>query len=122
MEESGELSLMHAVVIDLLMVESGGADKLVRPELRKERWSQARISGQLPVLRQPLGERSGADADAEPFLDMDSNALTRIAAIVAHEGLKDDGQRIGFAFLAICGVKTRWQSWQRQSWMVSSFL
>src|SRR5712691_9544612 len=88
-EERGKLSLVDAVVVDLLVVEAGGADELVRPELRQELCAQTGIRRQLPVLGKPLGEGSGTDAQAEPLLDMDSNALARVAAIVAHEGIEN---------------------------------
>src|SRR6266446_2058594 len=80
-EERRELPLMDAVVVDLLVVKSCGANQLVRPERMEERWAQTRISGQLPILGKPLGEGAGTDAQAEPLLDMNSNALARVAAI-----------------------------------------
>jgi len=70
-EEICELSLVDTVVVDLLVVEPGGANQLVWPELKQELWAQTGIGGQLPILGQPLGERSGADAHAEPLLDME---------------------------------------------------
>ena len=53
-EERGELSLMDVVVGDLLVLKPCGAEKLVRPELMRGRWTQTRIGAQLPVLGQPL--------------------------------------------------------------------
>ena len=44
-EQRGVLPLIYAVMVDLLVVEPGGADEVVRPKLRKERWAQARICG-----------------------------------------------------------------------------
>jgi hypothetical protein len=63
-EQVGELPLMDAIVVDLLVVEPGGAEKLVRPELMEELWAQTGIGGQLPVLGKPLGEGSRTDAYA----------------------------------------------------------
>jgi len=44
-EEIRELPLMHAVVIDLLMVEPGRTDELVRPEVMEKLRAQTRIGG-----------------------------------------------------------------------------
>ena len=96
-KERCKLSLVDAVVVHLLMVEPGRADELVWPKLRKERWSQACISGQLSILSKPLGERSGADAEAKAFLEMRGNMLACLTAIVAHESIHDDSKRECFA-------------------------
>src|SRR5712691_9797792 len=84
-------------MVDLLVVEPGGANQLVWPELKQELWAQTGIGGQLPILGKPLGEGPGADAHAEPLLDMDGNAFACVATIVAHEGFEDDSKREGFA-------------------------
>ena len=96
-EEICELPLVDAVVVHLLMVKTRGADELVWPELRKERWSQACISGQLSILSKPLGESAGADAEAKAFLEMCGNMLACLTAIVAHESIHDDSKRECFA-------------------------
>jgi hypothetical protein len=49
-----EFSLMDAIVIDLLVMEPGGADELVRSESMQELRAQARIRGQRPILADPL--------------------------------------------------------------------
>src|SRR2546428_13266019 len=90
-EERGELSLVDAVVVDLLVVEPSRTDELVRPKLRQDLCAQTGIRRQRPILSKPLGEGPGADAHAEPLLDMDSNALTRIAMVVAHESIENNG-------------------------------
>jgi len=46
-EERGALSLMDVVVGDLLVLKPAGAEKLVRPELMREHWTQTRRGGQL---------------------------------------------------------------------------
>ena len=53
-EKGGELPLVDAVVIHLLVMEPGRADELVRLEVREELCTQARIGRQWPVLGQPL--------------------------------------------------------------------
>ena len=97
-EERCKLPAVDAIVIDLLVVEPCGADELVRPELRQERCPQARIGRQRPILGKPLGERPGAEGEAKTFLEVGGNLLTGVAAIVARERIKDDGQGKGFAF------------------------
>ena len=97
-EEVRELSLVNAIVVDLLVMESRGADELVRPESMEELGAYARIGRQRPVLGKPLREGPVADAEAEAFLDVGRNTLPGLTLVVAYEGIKDDGQREGFAF------------------------
>ena len=59
-QKSTKLSLVDAIVIDLLVMEPGGADELVRFEAMEEFRAQARIGGQRPIFGQPLGETPGA--------------------------------------------------------------
>ena len=68
-------------------MESGGTDELVRPEVREELCTQARIGR----------ERPGAHAETEALLNIRGNSLASIAPVVAHEGLEDNGKREGFA-------------------------
>src|SRR5262252_8393581 len=84
-KKGGEFSLVDAVVIHLLVMEPGRADELVRLEVREELCTQASISSQWPVLGKPLGKCSGAEVQAEAFLDVCGDVVTRIAAIIAHE-------------------------------------
>src|SRR5438128_11214235 len=88
-EERRELPVMDAVVVDLLVVKPGGADELMMPKLREEFCAQTRIGGQLAIRSQPLGEGPGADVHAEPLLDMDGNALARVATVVAHDSIEE---------------------------------
>src|SRR5690349_12012105 len=97
-EEVGELSLMNAVVVDLLVVEPGGADELVRPESMQEYRAQPRIRGERPVLGKPLRERAGTEVQAETFPDVGGNTLACLSLVVAHDGIKNNGQGESFAF------------------------
>jgi hypothetical protein len=82
-EEVGELPVVDAVVIHLLVVEPGGTDELVRPESMQERCTQACVGRQRPVLGKPLRERAGTEMQTKAFPDVDGNALARLALVVA---------------------------------------
>ena len=97
-QEVGELSLVDTVVIDLLVMEPGRADELMRSESMQEFRVQPRIGGQRPILGKPLGEGARADFQAEALLNVGRNALTCLPVVVAHDGIKDDSEREGFAF------------------------
>jgi hypothetical protein len=58
---------------------------------------QACIGRQRPILGKPLGERPGADAESEAFLDVYSDMPARLPTVVTHKGIKDDSQGEGFA-------------------------
>ncbi len=81
-EEVGELPLMDAVVIHLLVVEPGGADELVRPKSMQEFGAQQCIRRQRPILGKPLRKGPGAEVQAKAFLAMDGNTLARLTLVV----------------------------------------
>ena len=97
-QEIAKLSLVDAVVVDLLVMEPGGTDELVQLVLMEEFRAQARIRGERPVLGKPLRERPGTDPEAEVFLEVGHDCLACLAAIIAYEGIKNDCEREGFAF------------------------
>ena len=92
-EDEGELALMQAVGIDLLVMEPGGADEGVRREACEGAGAQARVGGEFPVLGQPLRKGTGAQAQAETFLDPLCHAPTRLATVIETETLQDHLER-----------------------------
>ena len=92
-EDEGEFALVQAVRVDLLVMESGGADEGVRREEREGMRAQARVGGEFPVLGKPLREGTGAHAEAETLLDPVCHALARLATVVETETLQDHLER-----------------------------
>jgi hypothetical protein len=92
-EEIRELSLVNAVVVDLLVMEPGGTDEGVRREAREGMRAQPRVGCQRPILGKPLQEGTGAHAYAETLLDPLCHAPTRLAPVVETEALQDHLER-----------------------------
>ena len=120
-EDEGELALMQAVGVDLLVVESGGADEGVRREAREGAGAQARVGGEFPVLGQPLREGTGTHAEAETLLDPLCHAPTRLATVVETETLQDHLER-GALPLHNLRRKDAVAVMAEPEWIVSSFL
>jgi hypothetical protein len=74
-QEKRELALMDAIHIDLFVVQPGRADEGVRGEKPQSPLSQTRVGGELPVLREPAGERARMERMAKAVADVERRAL-----------------------------------------------
>lgn len=98
-----ELSTVNAIFVDLLMMKPGGADQARGPIGAAQAVAQPRIGGELAIVGEPARQGARRHVDPEALLDRLGGARAGLAAIIEHQALDDDLQRIGAALGALRG-------------------
>ena len=89
-----ELAHVRTVHVDLLMVESGRADELVRRPFGSSLLAQAVVGGEVAIVVEPARERPRVQGEAEAAVDVLRRAFKGVALIEVAQAFEDDLERI----------------------------
>src|ERR1700727_1481167 len=92
---------MEPIFVHFLMMQAYRTNDAIGPIASVLRVAKARVGGEFPILGQPRRQGARRDGDAEAFLDALRDVRSSVAAVVEHQRLENDLQRIGLALGAL---------------------